>query len=719
MTAAPDLFVTGAARTGTSLLARLLSAHPGIDILSQPLPRLYPDIKRLFLETRQGDDPPSDLARAFPLGDQFDANHADPARFTAYLQTLRLDRAWLIASLRGMAGFSGQGVRPDAPVKTLVPEVPLGLAAFTAGYFARVSRHPEAEFRGSKEIVAEEFVAYLLQSGTRVIHVVRDPRDVVASVFGPGGADYAGGGLPLLFVLRQWRKSVAFALHHDGDPRFRLQRYEDLVTWPDAQLAGIAGWLGCAGFPGDIARRPLVDDRGRPWPSNSSYQPRHRISRAGVGRGRSDLAPALVRAIETLCGPELRALGYDPGSPAVPAERPATLEAAADPCRDPRPVLADYGWSRAALAPELRRLTALEAGDFEPRLHLFPAAFRRLRGPAAAPDRPQFAFLICSERSGSNLLTSLLNGHPDISAPPPSHLFRLFAGNAVNYGDLTQDSNWRTLLQDVADAFAAQLGSWNTVLGAGDLAARALKRQTLAPVAELYLNEAAHDDARLVFVKENHTARFAPALREALPGCRFVFMVRDPRDVAASYLTTDGIAGGAERAVDVWCGDQAETRDLLRQTAWQEAVHCLRYEDLLADPLGEVARLTGFLGLEHDPAVMAFYRDPRTRRNAGRIDAWKNLARPVQSGNAGKYRKVLTRAEIEYVELCCRELMQSFGYDCDIVTEPPGTAILSRRIAALRPRLRPGSYRLGTDAEIETRRRRLAIIERVRARRLP
>ncbi len=330
----------------------------------------------------------------------------------------------------------------------------------------------------------------------------------------------------------------------------------------------------------------------------------------------------------------------------------------------------------------------------------------------------RFAFLICSERSGSNLITGLMNGHPAISAPPPSHLFRLFVTNAANYGDLARDENWQVLLGDVADAFDAQLGSWNTRLGRDGLAALGLERSAVAPVAALYETEAAHDGASLVFVKENHTARFAADLAAAVPGCRFVYLVRDPRDVAASYLATDGIPGGVARAVEVWSADQADAAALRARPGMAGLVHALRYEDLLADTPGELARIAGFLGLPYEARMLEFHRDPRTRRNAARIDAWKNLSRPVQAGNLGKFRTGLTPDEIEYVELGCGAAMRALGYRPEIVTDPPDAAQAARRIEALRPALRAGSYRVGTGGEFETRRRRLEVIETVRSRRL-
>ena len=215
----------------------------------------------------------------------------------------------------------------------------------------------------------------------------------------------------------------------------------------------------------------------------------------------------------------------------------------------------------------------------------------------------RFAFLICSERSGSNLLTTLLNGHSEITAPPPSHLFRLFATNAQNYGALERDENWHILLSDVLAAFDRQLGSWNTSLNFDELVARNLDRSVLAPIAELYHTEAGHDEASMIFVKENHTARFAHLLRDEMPGCRFIFMVRDPRDVAASYLSTDGIPGGVERAVEVWSDDQIENL-ALRRSISDEILHYLRYEDLLANAPSSLDPAVGFLGLDYEPEML-------------------------------------------------------------------------------------------------------------------
>ena len=338
---------------------------------------------------------------------------------------------------------------------------------------------------------------------------------------------------------------------------------------------------------------------------------------------------------------------------------------------------------------------------------------------SAQNSHVEFAFLICSERSGSNLITSLLNGHSAICAPPPSHLFRLFLTNTENYGDLDRDENWAILLGDMVDAFDNQLGQWTTQPSVDLLAAALPQRGTAEPLRYIYEIEARDHGKSHVFVKENQTAVFAEQLADNFDGCKFIMMVRDPRDVAASYLMSDGIQGGVATAADTWVRDQ--TANINLQDRWRDTnrVHLVRYETLITDPMVVLEGVVQFLDLQYESAMLDFHRDRQIQRNAAGVEAWANLNRPILSGNAGKYVQSLTPDEAEFVELRCFDLMARFGYRPDIVQERPEEGYRKQRLEELRPRVREGRYRLRSAAERERRRRRLRIIDTVLARRLP
>jgi len=328
-----------------------------------------------------------------------------------------------------------------------------------------------------------------------------------------------------------------------------------------------------------------------------------------------------------------------------------------------------------------------------------------------------FAFLICSERSGSNLITSLMGGHREISGPPPSHLFRLFATNAHRYQPLDDDRNWNAFRIDLLDAFANMLGEWNTAPPASDPQPLPDQRSIAAELQRIYGREAAAEGARISFVKENHCYAFAPFLLASYAGCRFVHQVRDPRDVAASWLATDGIAGGVVKAIDTWVSDQTETLTLVRQLQPSGRAMTIRYEDLLADPEAAARLLCAHLGLAFDPGMLEFFTNERTRRNAASIDAWSNLAKPVMRDNAGKFRSVLSSDDLRYVELRCAGLMGSFGYMPETDAGSLGAVERQSEAAGLAGSVNPGRpYKLSTGAEKDRRDRRRAVIDRVLSR---
>jgi hypothetical protein len=329
-----------------------------------------------------------------------------------------------------------------------------------------------------------------------------------------------------------------------------------------------------------------------------------------------------------------------------------------------------------------------------------------------------FTFLICSERSGSNFLTALMNGHSKISGPPPTHLFRLFGLNAGNYGDLESDDHWETLIHDVVENYRCMLGEWTTSITAQGLAEGTSKRTIGEILRIIYEKEASADGASDIFVKENQTYRFVPFLMAHFPDCRFVYMVRDPRDTAASYVKTDGIPGGVEKAVSIWGEDQSRSLELREQLSGTGRMAFVRYEDILADPFKQLTRLTEFLGLSFEENMLDLKQHSRTLANAERIDAWSNLGGPILTRNSGKYAGTLSEHDVLYTELMSFELMIRLGYQPKLITENRNERNLNRQLEELRPRLSTGRYIIRGPHERLIREKRLAAIERVLSRRL-
>ena len=111
--------------------------------------------------------------------------------------------------------------------------------------------------------------------------------------------------------------------------------------------------------------------------------------------------------------------------------------------------------------------------------------------------------------------------------------------------------------------------------------------------------------------------------------------------------------------------------------------HLLRmhYEDLLEDPERELRRLCEFLGEQFEEQLLNHASTGAARKGAGLSESWENTGRPILRGNSGKWRKGLTRIELESVESEAGELMKRLGYAVE--TEPREFSWLRRRVFAV------------------------------------
>lgn len=276
-----------------------------------------------------------------------------------------------------------------------------------------------------------------------------------------------------------------------------------------------------------------------------------------------------------------------------------------------------------------------------------------------------FFFLLSSERSGSNLITSMLNNHPQICAPSPSHSFRLFSQNILNYGNLILPENWDMLLTDIVAYLNAQLGEWRTTISLDELKAN-IRTPKLANVLRyVYEKEASAYGKQYVFVKENKVYNFIPYLLVNFPQTKFVYLVRDPRDMALSYRKSANHPGGLLRAAEIWQKEQNEFLRLYGYLHEANSVFLLHYEQLVARPKEKLKALCAFLGLDFSDKMLEFYENEQTRKNAQKLKNWENLQKPVLSKNFNKYRKELTEEEIRYIEHTCRCEMEMLHYRFD------------------------------------------------------
>ena len=164
---------------------------------------------------------------------------------------------------------------------------------------------------GTKESFCEEYIPFLLAKQNKVIVIIRDPRDIVTSLNFGQGAEYAGGIRPVIYVIRQWRKSVGFCLQHQSHTNFTFIKYEDLVSKPMSILNKLTEFLEIPPFPKQNFAKGIFDYNGQVWKGNSSFNCYTSISSKSIGNFKQILPENCVRFIEAICCPELCLLNYE------------------------------------------------------------------------------------------------------------------------------------------------------------------------------------------------------------------------------------------------------------------------------------------------------------------------------------------------------------------------------------------------------------------------
>ncbi|MFZ0685805.1 MAG: sulfotransferase domain-containing protein [Terriglobales bacterium] len=169
----------------------------------------------------------------------------------------------------------------------------------------------------------------------RVVYIVRDPRDVVVSQYHyHRKIRKIEDDSPIeKFVARflagetcphgSWGQNIGTWLYtSEGDPRFLLLRYEDMVADPARELAKVASFLKLPSSPELIAQaveRSSADnmrklEKAQPDKNGLMRGSRKDLSfvrAAGSGGWRTGLPAPMVAKIEAAWGPLMQHLGYE------------------------------------------------------------------------------------------------------------------------------------------------------------------------------------------------------------------------------------------------------------------------------------------------------------------------------------------------------------------------------------------------------------------------
>ena len=249
-----------------------------------------------------------------------------------------------------------------------------------------------------------------------------------------------------------------------------------------------------------------------------------------------------------------------------------------------------------------------------------PSAWRALRRPVSWGRHPP-VFLVGFPRSGTTLLDQILDSHPDIHVLEERPVLLAL----------------RDRVRGLAEGYPAALGGMKAKL-----------RDELRALYRSGLQQAGAPEDRLTVNKLPLNLIHAGLIHRVFPEARLILALRHPCDVVLSCFMQDFTLNNAmanflalkdcvrlyDEILGLWNACRA-------RLALQ--VHELRYEDLVADFDGEVARLLEFLSLPWSDAVRDFASHARGRFI--RTPSYEQVTGALHDRSIGRWRRYRTRLE--------------------------------------------------------------------------
>jgi O-antigen/teichoic acid export membrane protein len=283
-------------------------------------------------------------------------------------------------------------------------------------------------------------------------------------------------------------------------------------------------------------------------------------------------------------------------------------------------------------------------------------------GATSSTDSP--VFIVGLSRSGTTLLSRMLDAHTSIAILPETWWYVVLdrLGCIEEFTD-----HWQYVL------FCNEV--WDNLKSYKDCAASIVaweaSRQPryVGPTARVLEGfgraYASQRNARIWGEKTPGHALWLPQIYAMFPRAKILFTFRDPRDVLVSY---DDRWNKGRRDTEYLASTSAllkyYLKHLLHDTSFPpEQIHWVKYESLTAQPATVLREVCHFLGIEFEPAMLAFHKQHKNVEEdmpEGRYHLL--LSKPAITEHIGRYQQAFSLSQMALVERILLDEMHVLGY---------------------------------------------------------
>jgi hypothetical protein len=276
-------------------------------------------------------------------------------------------------------------------------------------------------------------------------------------------------------------------------------------------------------------------------------------------------------------------------------------------------------------------------------------------------------FVLGRPRSGTTLLRTLFDAHPNVAIPVEC---AFIMNTAPKYRDITF---WTPEI--ILDFFSdiqkhIKFDTWNIDLDKlrTDLLA-AQGENTFQTICKLvyysHISLFPKEDIRWIGDKNPVYATYVPLLLSLFPDAKFIHLTRDPRDNIISLKNVD--FEGPFTALLAYRWQHSARKLFYIKKKRPNQFYTIRYEDLVREPQRFYREMCDFLSLPYYDHVFEFYKkqdEAMKKFDTEKIMKYhKSLFSPINTKKVDLWKTELPELDIRICEFVCGRWTEKSGYE--------------------------------------------------------
>jgi hypothetical protein len=277
---------------------------------------------------------------------------------------------------------------------------------------------------------------------------------------------------------------------------------------------------------------------------------------------------------------------------------------------------------------------------------------------ATTTEQSKPFFVLGAQRSGTTMLRLMLNNHPGIAVPHETAFITVFLPRLSEYGDLANARNVARLLDDIA--------SYHLVVRGGHIKSKdAILSHAIRSYSDLVnaiMVENARAEAKSRWGdKTPFYTQDIDVLWNLFPGCQFIHLVRDGRDVAVSQTGISWLPNSVPQIAADWRHKTTICHKVGRTLPSGHFLE-IRYEDLITRTEETLRTICSFLGEDYSPEMLSYHETAREVVPKESLKWHQASVSPPDPSKIGGWKRKLSRADRIIFEQIAGDALALFGY---------------------------------------------------------